>query len=259
MLDNYQQAAFYNVDQLAQEIGVSNATVVRLAYKLGYPGFSALQRQIQNMVKQKISLVDRFDERILVDEDKQSIFRKSIERDLENIRATYTCLNDDTLQDSVEVLLEAKHIYTFGQRSSYALAYYAAFYFNQILNNTTLLSTNEGCYPEQLLKMSTSDLLITFCFPRYSKLSFNITKFAHENQVKTMVITDNLIGPLTPYADLVLPCRYEGVSYYDSSVAAVCIINAIAAGLAKAEVGKVKKSLQKIERAVAYWDFFIDK
>lgn len=51
LLDSYLKASFFTATELAHNLDVDPATVVRFSQKLGYPGYPALQREIRRKVK----------------------------------------------------------------------------------------------------------------------------------------------------------------------------------------------------------------
>ena len=54
LLDNYVQAALMTATELAHQVDVDAATVVRFAQRLGYDGFPQLQSEIKDKVKQDL-------------------------------------------------------------------------------------------------------------------------------------------------------------------------------------------------------------
>ena len=50
IIDNYDRAAFITASKMGRTVGVSESTVVRFAYALGYDGYPALQRSLQEMI-----------------------------------------------------------------------------------------------------------------------------------------------------------------------------------------------------------------
>ena len=55
LLANYDQAAFLAGADLANLLDVSEATLVRFARALGYPGFPELRRTLQQIFRDKVS------------------------------------------------------------------------------------------------------------------------------------------------------------------------------------------------------------
>ena len=54
LLDHYVQAALMTATELAHQVDVDAATVVRFAQRLGYGGFPELQNEIKDKVKRDL-------------------------------------------------------------------------------------------------------------------------------------------------------------------------------------------------------------
>jgi len=59
ILDNYVQAALMTATELAHQVDVDAATVVRFAQRLGYAGFPELQDEIKERVKQSLLITPK--------------------------------------------------------------------------------------------------------------------------------------------------------------------------------------------------------
>ena len=59
IMDNYDKAAFMTAAKLGQIVSVSESTVVRFANTLGYEGYRDLQKDLQELVKNKLTTVQR--------------------------------------------------------------------------------------------------------------------------------------------------------------------------------------------------------
>lgn len=59
--ENYDKAAFMTASALGAKVGVSESTVVRFATELGYKGYPELQKELQQMIKSKLTAVQRME------------------------------------------------------------------------------------------------------------------------------------------------------------------------------------------------------
>ena len=57
ILSQYDKAAFMTAQKLGKTVGVSESTVVRFASELGYDGYPELQRQLQDLMRNKLTAV----------------------------------------------------------------------------------------------------------------------------------------------------------------------------------------------------------
>src|ERR1041385_4922774 len=112
-----------NVNQLAQAVGVSKATVVRFAKTLGYAGFPELKRDVQKEMRRKLRAADRMKETFAELGDDGNIFAKLINRDIQLLQETLRAASFTDFQKAVELILRARKVYLIGLNPSMALAY----------------------------------------------------------------------------------------------------------------------------------------
>ena len=121
ILDNYDKAAFMTAAKLGQTVRVSESTVVRFASELGYDGYPAMQRALQEMIRSKLTSVQRIEvanDRIS-DED---VLAKVVQSDIEKIRLTLEELSREEFSAVVEAIVHARRIYILGVRSASTLS-----------------------------------------------------------------------------------------------------------------------------------------
>ena len=143
ILSNYDKAAFMTACRLGQIAQVSESTVVRFASQLGYDGYPAMQKALQELIRGKLTSIQRIEA-----SGKQinggDIAGSVMQRDMETIRSTIECIDRTEFDLAVEKLVDAKHIYLLGVRSSAFLAGYLNFYFHLIFKNVTLVQSAAG-------------------------------------------------------------------------------------------------------------------
>ena len=59
--DHYDKAAFMTASKLGATVGVSESTVVRFATEVGYEGYPQLQKAMQEMIRNKLTSVQRIE------------------------------------------------------------------------------------------------------------------------------------------------------------------------------------------------------
>ena len=58
--EHYDEVAFMTAAKLGATVGVSESTVVRFATEIGYAGYPELQRAMQEMIRSRMTSVQRF-------------------------------------------------------------------------------------------------------------------------------------------------------------------------------------------------------
>ena len=134
ILDNYDKAAFMTAARLGQAVDISESTVVRFAAELGYDGYPAMQKAMQEMIRGKLTTVQRIE----VSYDRlgsQHVLDKVVQSDIEKLRMTLSELNRQDFEGAVDAIVSARRIYVLGVRSSAALSDFLTFYFKLIFDN----------------------------------------------------------------------------------------------------------------------------
>ena len=227
ILEHYDKAAFMTASRLGVTVGVSESTVVRFATELGYDGYPHLQRALQEMIRNKLTSVQRME----VAGDRmggRDVLQTVLHADTDMIRVTLDEIDRDAFQGAVDALMSAKRIYILGVRSSSALASFLGFYFNLLFENVTLVHTNSVSEIfEQVLRVGPGDVLFGISFPRYSKRTLSAMKYARDRGARVIALTDSQLSPLARVADHVLLARSDMASFVDSLVAPLSVINAL--------------------------------
>ena len=169
---------------------------------------------------------------------------------VEKIRAAIESVDRAAFERVVDKLVGAKHIYILGVRSSSFLAGYLNFYFHLIFDNVMLVTSNSaGDILERILRIGLGDVLIGISFPRYAQSTVKGVRFAHDRGADVVAITDSALSPLYPMASVSLLASSDMISFVDSLVAPLSLLNAliVAAGHRKdADVSQIFDRLEGI-------------
>lgn len=226
ILNNYDKAAFMTAAKLGISVGVSESTVVRFANELGFSGYPKLQKALQELIKNKLTTVQRLELSNEYISDSDSL-KGVLKADIENIRATLEKINPDVFEEVVNEIFKANNIYILGLRSSTAVAEFLGFYLNIILQNVRTVRYGISDIFEQMINVKQGDLVIGIGFPRYASKTIAALDFSKNKGAKVVAITDSLISPLAAKADLTLIAQSNMASFVDSLVAPLSLINAL--------------------------------
>lgn len=256
ILEHYDKAAFMTASRLGVTVGVSESTVVRFATELGYDGYPHLQRALQEMIRNKLTSVQRME----VAGDRmggRDVLQTVLHADTDMIRVTLDEIDRDAFQGAVDALMGAKRIYILGVRSSSALASFLGFYFNLLFENVTLVHTNSVSEIfEQVLRVGPGDVLFGISFPRYSKRTLSAMKYARDRGARVIALTDSQLSPLARVADHVLLARSDMASFVDSLVAPLSVINALIVAVGMRRRDEIEQTFNKLERIWEEYDVY---
>ncbi len=247
ILTHYDKAMFMTALKLGQQVDVSESTVVRFANVLGYEGFPELQEALSDVVKNRLTSVQRHE--IAVDKmENKDIITKVISADISKLKHTLEDIDRTAFDNAVEAILNAEHIYVMGVRSASALSSFLGFYLNLIFDNVRLVHTNSMSEMfEQILRVNEKDVVIGITFPRYSRRTVKSMEYARSRGAKVIGITDTPKSPVVANSSYALFAKSDMVSFVDSLVAPMSIINALIVALGLRKQDEVKETLGQLE------------
>lgn len=251
VLENYDKAAFMTAAKLGETVHISESTVVRFAADLGYDGYPAMQRALQEMIRSKLTSVQRIE----VSNDRiadQDILATVVQSDIEKLRMTLDGIDREEFSRIVDAIVDAKHIYIMGVRSAAALSDFLAFYFNLIFSNVRQVKTTLASEMfEQLLRVEPGDVVIGISFPRYSTRTVRGMEFARDQGATVVAVTDSELSPLYDSADFRLLAKSDMASFVDSLVAPLSVINALIVAVGRKRAAEVTATFERLE---SIWD-----
>ena len=249
--ENYDKAAFLTAAKLGETVGVSESTVVRFATHLGYKGYPEFQRELEELVRNKLNSIQRME--VTYGKVPQSeILDTVLHSDIDKIKMTLEAVDHEAFNLAVETILEAKNIYVVGIRSCAPLAEFLAFYLNLIFDGVRLLNTNSASELfEQMIRIGEKDVIIGISFPRYSMRTLKALEFANNRNAKVITLTDSIHSPMNLYSSCNLIARSDMASIVDSLVAPLSVINALVVALCMKKQKEVVKTLETLEEI---WD-----
>ena len=251
ILDHYEKAAYMTASKLGNLVGVSESTVVRFANELGFEGYPEFQHSLQELIRNMLTSIQRIEvtNDLIGDGD---VLDKVLISDAERIKHTLESVNRQSFNEAVDKIVSANNIYIIGVRSSSSLAGFLHFNLRMVFDNIRFVQSTSGSDMfEQIMHLRPDDTMIAVSFPRYSKRIINAVEYAHEVGANVIAITDSEMSPMAPYADELLTAESDMVSYVDSLVAPLSIINAIIVAVSRKCPDKFRDQLRKLENI---WD-----
>ena len=244
IMENYDKAAFMTASRLGSAVGVSESTVVRFAAELGYRGYPGMKKALQEVVRTRLTSVERM-KQAETSMDARDVLRA----DIHNLQATLDEMDQTSFDQAVEMIRSAKNVYIVGMRTSTTLARFLWLYLNVLRENVFVIQDTAAAEVyEQLMRVKDGDLVIGVCFPRYSNRTVNVMGFAKERGAATLGITDSVTSPLNESSTVCLYAKSEMVSFLDSLVAPMGLINALIVAVGAQDRERTVQTFRELEQ-----------
>jgi len=254
LLSDGRRAALVPAADVAKDLALSEATVVRFAQALGLAGYPQLRDRLRERFLVTATSLDRLaasaEER---GGGRNGVLERVLAEDADAVLGTLAQIPRDTFAAVVEAIVSARRTYVVGFRGSAGLALVLGMGLRIFLPETRVIAVNVGDTAEELLSLRRGDLLIVISVLRYSGQTLEILRYAHDAKARTVAITDSPISPVARLADLVLLTRGTSPRTMASYAAIASVASALTEAVAARRGSNAGRSLRDAE---SLWDRF---
>ena len=114
--NHYREAAFMTASQLARNLNLNEATVIRFAQRLGYSGYPDLIQHVRDLVHEELLPPSA------EDQEDQDPLHRLLTTELDGVQRFVSHLSSTLTQQVVDLITEAERVYVVGQGIAYPLA-----------------------------------------------------------------------------------------------------------------------------------------
>jgi DNA-binding MurR/RpiR family transcriptional regulator len=249
VLENSDKAILMPISELADESGVSEATIVRFTYRLGYTGYREFQRALLDSIKYTLTTLQRLD--VSRELGENELIHSQVNSDVHDINTTFTNMDPTIIMNAAKEIDRSKKVFILGLRTSNILTQYLAHYLRMMTFDVILV---EGTFMEPyeyLVNMTSEDILICISLPRYSQRTIQSVKLIHNKGYRIISLTDSESSPIFNYSSISLIARCSMNSFFDSMVSPLVIINTLLLSISATTSRDVEKSFKELEE---FWE-----
>lgn len=243
VLDEPTLLAFGTVSDLASRVGTSRPSIVRFANKLGFRGYTQLQRHVRNDLSHRLA---RPSERIRHD-GKATLPAKQAFEDA--ITSVLKAIEGDRMTALAQPLIHAGNVWILSGETSQAGA-------NALQSGLSMVrpgvhALEEHSYGTDLSDAGPGDAAVVFDFFRYRRQVTTAARVFADSGVDIVAITDSPLSPLVELTDTWCEIEVPAIGPFDSSVPVVAIAELLVSRVAK---GLKEDATARIDRIEALWE-----
>jgi DNA-binding MurR/RpiR family transcriptional regulator len=234
-------ASFASAGDLASEAGVNSATVVRFAQALGFRGWPEFQMHFRHRYLGSLLPSD-----VLRDHqprEEESPIRAAFQQDEENLRASVASLDFDSAEKVAKLIVAAPRTVVVSS-GSYAAVGLVFSHLARFMGYDVTLEMRGGAnLVAELGRLREGDCLFAISFWRLNREVVLAAKSARGRGISTVSITDSVFSPLALASDHALIVPTEGVSFFQSSTAAISLVHGLLGMLCSLGGERVSKAI----------------
>ncbi len=245
---NQDESAFLSVGELSKRLGLSEATLVRFARKLGFDSFPAMREVLQENFRRRVSHSTRLRNRLDYLREAGDIFEKVTISEIDYLTEALQSVDRSSLHRAVDRMIASERIYVFGTGPSISLVHLLNLRLTRFGKQVIPLTTAGREILEPLLLMSDRDLLFTIGFFDINPALQIILDYAREVNCPAILLTDTLGSIVGEKVEIVLSAKRGPVSAFHSLVVPMTIINTLLLEIATKHQETVTANLDKLDQ-----------
>ena len=251
VLDNFNETLNYNVSELADKAGVSDASVVRFCKSLGYKGF----QDFKISAAQDILPRDRyFNPSLEQNDDVMTICKKIFNLEMAALNRTFSLINFIDMEAACEAISKADKVLAMGSGGSLIVA-------KDMQHKLMKIGIQSFVHDDIDLQMMAASLLtekdVAICIS-HSGSNRNILsglKLAHDKGATTIALTGQGKTPIANTADIALYVASEKTMFRSESastrIAQLSMLDSMVSIIAFKNYEKSYRAVQQTRQATA--------
>jgi|SRR5579875_416206 len=253
LMENLHQAAFKTAFQIGRHAAVSETTVIRLSYALGFESFSEMQHIIQEEL-----LVQNQDESSnagITQVRSSDPFKKVILNEIHLLKQLINRTNIEEIWKAVDKIILADQVLIAGHMHSFPAAGWFAYMLGTIRNHVILCPPNEN-FLEKFMNLTENSVVVVFSLPRYANTTIQLAEYAAENGYCLIAITDRLLSPIGRIADITLTTEENADTGSNSIASIITLSDLIIEGIYEKDQDRIQIHQEKLETMYSKFHVF---
>lgn len=257
VLDNYRKVAFMSAIELAEKVGVSDATIIRFARSIGFSGFAEFKNHIREGIKNFDPPYKRLSQSLDILNDKNNLIMQLGKTDLKNLENFLLNIEIEKINQAVDEIYKAGTIYFIGLGASGVLIDFLVFHLRRMGFKVIPISEGGIVNVDKIMSITKNDLLIACSFPRYSKHTYNAIIFAKKKGAKILTITDSNFSTISINSDIVFSLKIDNSTFFNSYIVPMELCNILTMSILEKEKEKIYNNLKENTQSVAVFDMLL--
>ncbi len=245
---NQDDAAFLSAGEIAAELNLSEATMVRFARTIGFENYPAMRDALQANFRNLVTHSTRIRSRLGDLREAGDIFERLVASEIAFLTESLQTLDRNAFNAAVELLRTHQRVFVFGLGPSVSLVDLLEIRLTRSARHVIPLRTSGREVLEPLLLMNKEDLLIAIGFFNLTSSLQLVLEQANQHQTPVILVTDTLGSLIGDKATVTLAARRGPISSFHSLTVPMTIINALLLVLSSVDQEKIMTNLDRLDQ-----------
>jgi DNA-binding MurR/RpiR family transcriptional regulator len=246
-----------NISTIACKTAVSEATVTRFVYALGYRNFADFQLAVQEHIQEHYAGRSFFIEQ--GNGNQEQPYSKVFSLEVKLMEETLSRIDPPTFDACIDLIFKAKKLLLVGcSPNDYLVNYMQTFL--GIYHDNLVPITSLGLLPQNAVIAASREncAAVVFSYPRYPTATQKIVQQLHEKKIPIMGLTDSELSPIMPFCQhaIITPHKYLIVT--DPMASVMAVIHSLIYAVFKRDGNGSRARLHRYETVARGMDTFVN-
>ncbi|MDR0647965.1 MAG: MurR/RpiR family transcriptional regulator [Synergistaceae bacterium] len=243
LLSNMREAAFKSIGEVADELKVSKAQLVRVARVLGFAGYSELKDCLQKAILEQINPAAMLTKAVGM---KNELPQKIRQTELANIDDTWMQIDMEKVEEFCRITSEAKCTAFLGWGISSLVMELAYARFCVMGLPTTLIKRGSLSLVEQARALTSGSAMVVCEMPSYAvDVTEAVADLKKNRDAKVITISDSAAAPICRFSDLSFFVSAGSPTFGSSIIGPVFLIHILTSSLVVHLGDAAREALEK--------------
>ncbi|WP_273835313.1 MurR/RpiR family transcriptional regulator [Guptibacillus sedimenti] len=257
LTQNHEEGALLTAFQMGRKVGVSETTVIRFSYALGFKGYSEMQESVRTHWLGKTRTKQVGNSSDVQEVTEHTLFNDIVKEETAVLQQLLTQIDKDEIWKVIDRLIKAKSVYIAGFGSSYGAAYWLHYNLKQLREGISL-SNSSGFSPEDLCDLTQDSVVFLFSFPRYRREAVDLATWSQQQQIPVISITNRQLSPIGSLSTLTLTTEEKMESGHHSISSVISLLEMILKGIHFKDRDRISLRQQKLEQLYSKQSWFVE-
>ena len=207
---------------IANEIGVSDVSIIRFSKAIGFEGYADLKNKIYDMLVENSSNKIPLTERMRINYEKLkdgNVTEQFIQKIQDNISDVFSHNSLEDFETIANAMVKGKRRYVIGLRGCKGTAIGFGRLLSFMMPNVTAIIDSECTSISLIQDLEEGDVVLMFVFSRFYKIDLEYLKFAKKNGAQIYLVINDVASILSSYADDILIVPTDSMNFCHSTTA----------------------------------------
>lgn len=221
-IKNQERIGNLSAMDIAYEIGVSDASIIRFSKAIGFEGYADLKNRIYDMLVENSSNRIPLTERMRMNYEKMKdgdLTEQFIQKVQDNISDVFSHNSAEDFEMIADAMIQGKKRYVIGLRGCKGTAIGFGRLLSFMMPNVTSIVDSECTSISLIQDLEPGDVVLMFVFSRFYKIDLEYLKMAKKSGARILLVINDVASILSSYADYILMVPTDSMNFCHSTIA----------------------------------------